>query len=584
MELLPPTPKIQRKFPVQEPLGEPAGPIDLFGRGPDSSQALSIGTRRSAGTSVAMNASTLSGFGAATMADPEVRKDQAMLADIQMPKNKVFFKQFPAGLTNLIKNNEAMVKSLKAQLASPAARRLPVAKADALKARLALREQILALLVSYKTNGINGIPANLDIPPSQMAYPMIRAEALGQIPQLLRADRLPLMLNPNLGLKVGLPGELNVPPSYLAVPQIRREANFVQSPSETMRQFRLAMDHTANNKRLAGLGAGVSQPQKLMIPETDGSYDANAFSSNYVDRIKAAVRIDYGEQQYAGYANAARAAQYQSPAFVGATYNYPEAFMRRGVSLAGGLGVAPGFSKLATVKAGAGKRALRQIGGGNSWEALTQLAEVPEGGYLYIDNTDSKSFPAPQNNLGIVSYDVVKATISKDGNPVTGYIIWQLVKSDGSTVPAIEAVSLPPAAVAAIGALKSFLGKTPGVVEQMYIQLLDPGVQGRLVGEISTLVGLWGSLNPVDRYNKIVDIFEGLGANVSPDLEILILGRRASEVPGAKTAANFSGSGVVGTNNPPASGKVPSWVWWTVGGIGGAAVLGTVLYFAFRKN
>lgn len=492
MELLPPIPKIQRKFPVTQPLGEPSGPIDLFGRGRDSSQAISTAIRQSAGRDMRVNAMTFAGLGQ--------------------------------------------------------------------------------------------IPSDLDVPPSQMAYPVMRAEALGQIPQLLRAERLPLMLNPNLGLKVGLPGELNVPPSQLAVPQIRREANINLSPAEAYRQFRLAMDHKANGARLAGLGAGVAQPQKLQIPETGGSYDANAFSSNYVDRIKAAVRIDYGEQMYAGYANAARAAQYQSPAFVGATYNYPEAFMRRGISLAGGLGVAPGFNKLAKVKAGQGARALRQIGGGNSWEALAQLAEIPEGGYLYIDNTDSKSFPAPQNNFGIKSYDVVKATISSGGDPLTGYIIWQIVKNDGSTVPAIERVELSTATVAAIGALKAFLGNKPGVVEQMFIQLADPGVQGRVVGEISSLVAMWGSLKPVDRYNKVVDIFNGLGANVSPDLEILILGKRASEVPGAKVPANFSNAGITGTNNPPGKKGVPSWVWWTVGGVGGAAVLGTILYFAFRKD
>ena len=284
MELLPLTPKIQRKFPMTEPLGEPTGPIDLFGRGRDSAQALSIATRRAAGLDRRISAMTFAGLGQ--------------------------------------------------------------------------------------------IPGDLDIPASQMAYPMMRAEALGQIPQLLRAERLPLMLNPNLGLKMGLPGELNRPPSQLAVPQIRREANINLSPAEAGRQFRMAMDRRADNLRLAGLGAGVGQApmsaeatlavvtealsklveaqlesgsgrlnglgamvaEKLQIPETAGAYDAEAFSSNYVDRIKAGVRIDYGEQMYAGYANAARAAQYQSPAFVGATYNYPEAFMRRGISLAGGLG------------------------------------------------------------------------------------------------------------------------------------------------------------------------------------------------------------------------------------------------------
>jgi hypothetical protein len=748
MELLPSTPKIQRKFPVQEPLGEPAGPIDLFGQGRDSSQALSIGTRRSAGNKVVMNAATLYGIPAnldippSQMAYPMIRAEALGQAPAEMAgsvdyRDLVVFASpkiqkaisdlkatFDAGYIAALRADPKKLKAAaaaaraqlvafnKAKLAAEKSKRadamflnvledvmeavvyrlennfaahpqisleglddnleelefdrkkmmavkpIPVpadlAKAyanprvqDALKTLekllnpqyaasllenpVALNQELMkqrslltqsvntkkALAKSSRTTRDQMLIAkvaedlhevivymlsNTFHPPygdldvirflglmAGFRAGMIASGAvsggLGQIPQLLRADRLPLMLNPNLGLKVGLPGELNVPPSYLAVPQIRREANFMQSPAETMRQFRLAMDHQANKKRLAGLGAGVAQPQKLMIPETDGSYDAEAFSSNYVDRIKAAVRIDYGEQQYAGYANAARAAQYQSPAFVGATYNYPEAFMRRGVSLAGGLGASGGVAGLEGVyKIVGGPGKFYSFEGGK----MVPIADLPEGTFTYynpIVKLENIAADADQKKRGIESTDYAAVTIVYDGEAQIGWVKLRENLSGGSPIVFLERLALGSVGASLKGAIKALLSSPPpGTIEMAMIQIMDPVKQSELTTKISLIVPALTSGKKVEAYNQFAAVFESLGLKLSEQVQRLILGNVASAVQGAVVPKEPPKTGVAGANNPPSKGKVPSWVWWTVGGVGGAAVLGTVLYFAFRKN
>ncbi len=689
MELLPLTPKIQRKFPMTEPLGEPTGPIDLFGRGRDSAQALSIATRRAAGLDRRISAMTFAGMGqlpsdldipASQMAYPMMRAEalgqisvptvslppgmtqdyfqtlqlpeiksiiyriedllrpgtaanysadqlkreadremaalkavnaaklaaqkkrnmalarklkiqediqeilvymlmnnlsvptmdfnldqfrQVMIAldaadraywasiyaeaekkpavvdaikrilNLTDPKMVANLKRSPANLAAYVKDQDARRKTVTSRKASPMCM-IPNAKKTRFQlvecAAFEYEEELRGAIV-YLANNNFQFPAgiSLDLPEwlesklSVLKTGPARSnlQGLGQIPQLLRAERLPLMLNPNLGLKMGLPGELNRPPSQLAVPQIRREANLNVSPAEAARQFRLAMDRRADNMRLAGLGAGVGQApmsaeatlavvnealsklieaqlesgssrlnglgamvaEKLQIPDTAGAYDAEAFSSNYVDRIKAGVRIDYGEQQYAGYANAARAAQYQSPAFVGASYNYPEAFMRRGISLAGGLG-----------------------------------------------------------SLG--QFDVLSA-----------------------------------------------LGIPKDVMSQITSVMSDPVKGGQVANWAFSLIGRdFKKMTACERYDLVVQLLNIVNIRPQPNMSNLFGCQRGqtSTGTGAGTGTGTGGGGGSGgglnTNRGggTAEKKIPTWVW-VASGVGGVAVLGLITYLAVRK-
>ncbi len=132
------------------------------------------------------------------------------------------------------------------------------------------------------------------------------------------------------------PHFLNVPPSQLA--QVPRYLNVPpsqlgQSPLTTPMVNQPALD-----------------PTKLR--ELQNTYAAENFSGNYVDQIKLNVRYDYGENPYFGYSTARRNAQFENPSFMASSYNYPDIFQRRGVSLAGLGNVAPGMQAQVVLRSG----------------------------------------------------------------------------------------------------------------------------------------------------------------------------------------------------------------------------------------
>jgi hypothetical protein len=212
-----------------------------------------------------------------------------------------------------------------------------------------------------------------------------------------------------------VPQYRNVPPDFLARPVM----------------------HAEGRRMMTNLAALSPMPSVAdQVRELKQAYSAEAVSGKYVNDIKMAVRYDYGENPYAGYATARRDAQYNSPAFMGSAYFHPDQFQNRGISLAGGLGTAPNIigNKSNFKNISPGNRGLRPRYESTleAWGAANNapIIDVPKDGIVTIDSvqrTQGGTIMFPATN-GYKAFEVVAATYQgRDG-----FIIWRAMKEDGT--------------------------------------------------------------------------------------------------------------------------------------------------------
>ena len=223
------------------------------------------------------------------------------------------------------------------------------------------------------------------------------------------AGDVPYLISSTLGrMHMGqVPQYRNVPPDFMAMPIMHAEGRRMMTNLAALRPMPSVSDQ---------------------VRELKQAYSAEAVSGKYVNDIKMAVRYDYGQNPYAGYATARRDAQFNSPAFMGSSYFYPDQFQHRGISLAGGLG-GVGFSydpsKSNQFKVQGGARGLYGSNGGftdyNEFIKGTKYGTIPDGALVTIQMNPAKYvINTPGNQYGFSDVTIVAVTY----NGQLGYALY----------------------------------------------------------------------------------------------------------------------------------------------------------------